>query len=387
MDRTMHTTLSSWRYTLERIAIWRNARTLASGLYPTRADARQALRGLKDVTLENHRIRYFTRSVRVGERNYQLLTYPGRPSRAWDLFITNELHRVHPIPGHAEGLMVLLMAMTRKCPLSCAHCFEGDVLNKKDEIDAEDVIAMIRKFQERGVAQVELAGGEPMNRFEDLIHILRSSDHCASDFWVLTSGWNLTPERTRRMKEAGLTGVGVSVDHWNEAAHDRFRGRNGSFAHAEKAVRSAREAGLVVALSLVPLRDFCNMKDLLQYADLAANWRAHFIRIVEPRAVGNFAGKDVELGPNEHAVLDDFVRVLHTEKRYRHYPIVDHYGSYQRAVGCSGAGKRFLYVDTVGDVHVCPFCRKSCGSALRDSMDELHKTMMVTGGCAVHATV
>lgn len=379
--------LRGWRYLLDRILLWRHVVHLAEQLYPTRADARTALKAFRQVMLENSRIRYFSRNVKVGNRTYDLLTYPGRPSPAWDRFMTNELHRVHPIPGHTEGLLVLLMAMTRKCPLSCAHCFEGEVLNQKDEIHAEHVVAMIRKFQKRGVAQVELAGGEPLNKFEDLLHIVHSSDRSATDFWVLTSGWNLNDERATRLKAAGLTGVAVSVDHWDPDEHDLFRGRKGSFAHAEQAVMNARSAGLVVALSLVPVRSFCNSMDLLRYADLAAQWGVHFIRIVEPRAVGNFAGKDVELRTEEHDVLDAFVRTLHRDRRYRRYPIVDHYGSYQRAVGCSGAGKRFLYVDTAGEVRVCPFCRKPCGSALHEPVEQVYAAMEEMGGCRVHATV
>lgn len=379
--------VTGWRYTLYQMRVWRHTRRIAHRLYPSRGEARIALRELLKAVLENRRIRHFTRSVRVGPRTYQLLSYPGRPSAAWDELIKNELLRVRPIPGMQEGLMVLLMAMTRKCPLSCAHCFEGEVLNKRDEVGADEVIGMIRKFQERGVAQVELSGGEPLNMFNDLIRILEESDRQTTDFWVLTSGWNLTPERAIRLKAAGLTGVAVSVDHWDADAHDAFRGRTRSYAHAHEAVRNARDAGLVVALSLVPLRSFCNMSDLLRYAEMAADWGAHFIRIVEPRAVGNFAGKDVELGPEEHAVLDEFVRVLHTEKRYRLYPIVDHYGSYQRAVGCSGAGRRFLYVDTAGDTHACPFCRKPCGSALNVPLARLYSNLEMKSRCHVHETV
>lgn len=379
--------ITGWRYAIDQLRVLRHARRLAHRLYPSRAEARLVLKEWLRVVMENRRIRHFTRSVRVGPRTYQLLSYPGRPSAAWDELIKNELLRVGPIPGKQEGLMVLLMAMTRKCPLSCAHCFEGEVLNRRDEVDADDIIRMIRGFQERGVVQVELSGGEPLNKFDDLIRILEGSDQRATDFWVLTSGWNLTTERASRLKAAGLTGVSVSVDHWDAVAHDAFRGRSGSFAHAREAVRNARDAGLVVALSLVPLRSFCNQADLLRYADMAAEWGVHFIRIVEPRAVGNFNGKDVELGLEEHAVLDEFVRVLHRAKRYRHHPIVDHYGSYQRAVGCSGAGRRFLYVDTAGDVHACPFCRKPCGSVMNTPLEQLYANLEMKNGCHVHETV
>lgn len=103
--------------------------------------------------------------------------------------------------------------------------------------------------------------------------------------------------------------------------------------------------------------------------------------------MGHFADQNVELGPREHVLLDDLVELLHKDRRYRRYPIVDHYASYQRAVGCSGSGKRFVYVDTDGQAHACPFCQKPCGSVLHEPLDQLYAKLRDNGGCHVHETV
>lgn len=375
------------RHRLVKHAAWKRIKQLALTAYDEPSLARDAANQFRLVLNEAHDLRHLTRSVNVGDRNFQLVTSPGFPSPAWDLWIRNELHRVHPIAGHTEGLLLAIMAMTKKCPLRCAHCFEWDALNGKETLGLDHMLTMIRKFQQRGLAQIELSGGEPLNRFNDLLTILRQSDRRATDFWILTSGYGFTRDRADQLVQAGLTGVSISVDHWNQALHDTFRGVRGSHERARLAVLHAREAGLVTAMSLVPVRSFCNMKDLLRYADMAKEWGAHFIRLVEPRAVGHFADKDVELDDLDHEVLDEFVRIVHRDRRYRNHPVVDHYASYQRNVGCSGSGKRFVYVDTDGQIHACPFCQKPCGSALEQPLEQLYARMENAGGCHVHETV
>ncbi len=42
----------------------------------------------------------------------------------------------------------------------------------------------------------------------------------------------------------------------------------------------------------------------------------------------------------------------------------------QRQVGCLGAGNRYMYIDSKGDIHACPFCQGAAGNALNDSLEE-----------------
>ncbi|MFN0037065.1 MAG: radical SAM protein [Saprospiraceae bacterium] len=365
---------------LELRMLGQMART-AFAAYPRKRDAWRALRQKIRTHLEYKRITHLNKAVRVDGQIFVQTYFPRLRTAAAEILMANELDLHVPIPNHRRGLNLLLLAITKKCPLQCAHCFEWDNLNQRESLSADDVLGIVRKFQADGVASIELSGGEPLNRFNDLLQILRDSDTERSDFWLITSGYRLTPERARSMKAAGLVGVSVSLDHWSPARHDAFRGMEGSFDWAMQAAQNARAVGLALCFSLTALREFCNRDDLMRYAQLAHEQGAHFIRILEPKAVGHFAGKNVTLGKNEMSVLEDFARELQTQPAFRDFPMVDYYAAYQRRAGCSGAGQRFLYVDTDGDMHACPFCQNKCGNVLCDGIESGRERMERASGC------
>ena len=55
---------------------------------------------------------------------------------------------------------------------------------------------------------------------------------------------------------------------------------------------------------------------------------------------------------------------MNYDPAYRDYPIVHYLGEFNRRAGCLSAGDRNLYIDTNGDLQVCPFCRVNKGSFL-----------------------
>ena len=379
--------VTGWSFRLDRLqALWR-AWKVARSSYSNLGTAWQAFHAMARMARENARLRHIAKGVRVGGRVYTLMGLPGRPSPAFDRVVKNELHRCRPIEGYGGGLALLLFAFTKKCPLRCEHCFEWDALNSKETLSSDDILTIVRNFQAYGVAQIELSGGEPLNRWDDLLEILRQSDTAQTDFWMLTSGYHLTAEKARLLKAAGLRGVSISLDHWNAADHDRFRGVKGSYDWAVQATQHARDAGLLVSLSLVPTHTFCTPENLWRYADLARALRAHFIRILEPRAAGHYAGLPVELTESEVDVCENFVREIQRDKARRNYPPVEYHATFQRVAGCGGAGKRYLYVDTDGDIHACPFCRRKIGNALTATPAENLRVLEEEGGCPAFHTI
>ena len=373
--------ITGWRYRLLELTMLREMARVAFRAYPQRRMAWSALREHIAVHLAYKNACHLTRAVRVNKQILLQMTFPRLGTEAMNVLIKNELHRQLPIPGHRPGLNVLVLAITKKCSLQCAHCFEWEALNGREQLSPGDVGTIIRKFQANGVASIELSGGEPLNRFDDLLQILHESNTQCTDFWLLTSGYRLLPQRAQALAEAGLVGLGLSLDHWDAAEHDRFRGLAGSFEWAKQAARNAQAAGLVVCLTLTAVREFCTADHLWAYARLARDWGVPFIRILEPRAVGHYAGQDVELRPADITVLEDFVRRIQRDPACRDYPAVDYYAAYQRQAGCSGAGQRFLYVDTDGDMHACPFCQNKCGSALCGSIEAGIGNLQKASGC------
>jgi len=316
--------------------------------------------------------------VQVDGKYYWDLYIPGYPSSSLTNFFQGEANRVQQTDKKTTRFNNILVAITKRCPLKCEHCFEWDSINGKETLSLSDINTIIGKFQEKGTGQIQLTGGEPLLRVDDMVELLKASKR-GTEFWIFTSGYNLTLENANKLKQAGLTGVVISLDHFNPGIHNQFRGFNKSFELVQSAVRNSIEAHLVAALSLCATRSFVTESNLLEYAELAKTMGVSFIQILEPKAVGHYNGKDVMLDASHEKTLDEFYLKMNYNKQYREFPILCYHGYYQRKVGCFGAGNRSLYIDTDGDLQACPFCRTKMGSALSGDLDQAIEELLEAG--------
>lgn len=311
----------------------------------------------------------------AGGRYYFSPMAPGFPSPQFQQYGRWELSRVSttPLP---YGLQATFFAITRKCPLRCEHCYEWETLNQKEQLSRKDLLDILHKLQEHGTSTVFLEGGEPMMRYKDILYLLANA-RGGSDFWIITSGFNLNRERAEALKAAGLTGVMVSLDHHEAEAHNAFRGHHQAFAWAIRAVELAKQAGLVTSLSLCATRSFTNQDNLQAYLRLAHRLGVAFVQILEAQSVGHYAGQDVQLSPAQRQLLTDIFCRYNGEPSYRDYPILFYPAFQQERFGCFGSGNRSLYIDAEGDLHACPFCQdKVCHALafpLEDSLELLKK--------------
>ena len=291
---------------------------------------------------------------RVGNKYYYNQYIPGWPSKGYDRLVKSELRRYAAPHQHAGEMLFVFMAITSKCPLRCEHCFEWDNLNQRESFTKEELFKTVALYQEQGVFQFHFSGGEPMVRFADLVDLIKFTSK-KSECWVLTSGFNVTAENARILKAAGCTGMAVSIDHYIPEMHDGFRGKKGSFSDAVNAVRNAREAGLVLALSVCATREFIDGGHLIQYMDFARNLGVHYVQVLEPKNVGRYAGKEVLLEAKHIDELESIFKQVNHSAEYRNYPTMIYHGYHQRRIGCF-SGSRSFYIDSVGNVHSCPFC-------------------------------
>lgn len=246
---------------------------------------------------------------------------PGWPSASFNKFIINELNNSLPFKNGHSRLTTIIFSITKKCPLKCLHCFEWDRLDSSESLNTADIKNILHTFQEYGVSNVQIGGGEPMSRYEDLISLLQNADS-ATDFWLLTSGYNLTLERARQLKKSGLTGVRISLDHWDKDKHNTFRGSNKSFDWAVEAGENSRKAGLVMGLSLCITKEFLTEDNLNEYLKFAKKMHAAFIFLLEPRETGHFKNQEVTLSENEVKVIESFYLNAISSSKYKDFPLV-----------------------------------------------------------------
>lgn len=353
--------MSGWRARVVEARVWLCVFRLALartrdplGAWRTLGQIGRAARGAR----RGLRLRRF---VRVAGGYAWDLYQPSFPSRAFDGLVAREIESLET--GSPSAPHTAIFAITRRCGLRCAHCFEGKVLNLPEGLTSEGLRSALDALLRLGVSQVFFSGGEPLARFDDLVALVRqagSGVHC----WVISAGPGLDRERARQLKRAGLVGLVLSLDSWDPGSHDRFRGRPGAFEAARRAALSAREEGLALALGLCPTREFTTTENLEAYRRLAVELGAAFIQVIEPKPEGRFEGRDVLLDAPRRALLEDFYERLSFGRAPN--PIVSYPDLFSRRVGCHGGGKRSLYIDTEGVAHPCPFCREPAGSLVTE---------------------
>jgi len=92
------------------------------------------------------------------------------------------------------------------------------------------------------VQEVDFTGGEPLLSL-NLATIGARLRKLGIPFKLLTNGDLLSPELTRRLQGAGLSGLGISLDGL-PPTHDRIRGKPGLFDHIRRQINEIHKANI-----------------------------------------------------------------------------------------------------------------------------------------------
>ena len=146
----------------------------------------------------------------------------------------------------AERPVVLVRELTRACELGCDHCrAEADPARHPDELTTAEGEALLEEATRFGDGQVVVfSGGDPLAR-EDVSHLVARGESLGLRTALTPSGTtSLTRDRIAALADAGLGRMALSLDGASPAAHDGFRGEDGSSEETLRAARQARQAGI-----------------------------------------------------------------------------------------------------------------------------------------------
>jgi MoaA/NifB/PqqE/SkfB family radical SAM enzyme len=315
------------------------------------AGQRKRIQGYK----KDHKI------VRADSRYYWSIYLPGFPSPGFKDIIRREILKAFDKHAVQLPLQTLIFSISSRCHYRCEHCFEGENLSSDEYLTYSDLSQVMEDARKNKIRHMQIGGGEPMLRLKDLLRLMEQAKGCM-EFWLSTSGYGLTLENANLLKQAGLTGATISLDHWDKEKHNKFRQHPDAYERALEAVRNCNAVGILTNLTLCVTRPMANERDLMRYMELARKLNVPFVRFLEARKAGNYAGKDVLLREDEQKAVVDFYMKLNSGKQFRSYPIIQFPGYHQRKTGCYGAGNRYLHIDAKGNYHGCPFCRGAVGN-------------------------
>ena len=149
---------------------------------------------------------------------------------------------------HRMDLMV--SAMTRggawHCNQKCLHCYAaGQPLSDTPELTTAQWKEILAKLRAANVPQVTVTGGEPTLR-ADLVELVEVAQWFVTR--LNTNGRLLTPELCRKLYEASLDSVQVTLYSHDPAIHNVLVGAEG-FDDTVAGIRNAVAAGLSVSVN------------------------------------------------------------------------------------------------------------------------------------------
>jgi MoaA/NifB/PqqE/SkfB family radical SAM enzyme len=130
------------------------------------------------------------------------VTTAGRTLRAGRKFLRGLLNTEHPLLVHIVPI--------RRCNIDCGYCNEYDKVSPP--VSYETMCERIDKLAELGTSVVAFSGGEPMlhPQLDDLIRRIRRHGMMAG---LITNGYFLVEERIKRLNDAGLDYLQISIDN------------------------------------------------------------------------------------------------------------------------------------------------------------------------------
>ncbi len=294
----------------------------------------------------------------------------------------------HLLQFSTKARPVVVWNSTAACNLSCLHCYAEEFAGvDRPELSTDEARAFIDDLASINVPVLIFSGGEPLMR-PDIFELASLAVEKGLRVALSTNGTLIDAEVARKLKAAGFSYVGVSLDGL-AATHDHFRRCPGAFDASLAGLRTSAAAGLRTGVRFTLTRD--NFNDLPQVLDLVESERInrfcmyHLVyvgrgasiidhdvtREQSRRAVGmliskslDWASRDIDveiLTADNHA--DGILLLKHIEST-RPDRVDEVRTLLEMAGGCS-AGRKIAAVDPFGNVHPCQFWRHESAGSIR----------------------
>lgn len=270
--------------------------------------------------------------------------------------------------------------LTNACNLACIHCRASAI---KDPAPDELSTAQAKHFVDELVEYkpiIILTGGEPLLR-ADVYDIARYASGHGLRVVLATNGTLLTPEIARKLKDAGIQRVSISIDGAKEETHDTFRGEPGAFNGAMRGIDILEKEGISFQINTTITKR--NLTEIPGIYDLALELGASALHIFLLVPTGR--GEEIEseeIPPQEYErVLNWFYdkskgsriqlkatcaphyfRIMRQRAKAEGIKITrETHGLEAMTKGCLG-GSGFCFVSSRGDVYPCGYLPALAGN-------------------------
>ncbi|MBL8149873.1 MAG: radical SAM protein [Blastocatellia bacterium] len=295
-----------------------------------------------------------------------------RRLREYKLIFKGLLSTDHPVVAHIIPI--------RRCNLACAYCNEYD--DHSAGIPLDVMKSRIKKLASLGLSALVFSGGEPLlhPHLDEMISYSRSLGILTA---LITNGYLLVPDRIKRLNQAGLDYMQISIDNL-EPDDVSFK----SMKVLDKKLQMLHEhATFAVNINSVIGGGIRNPKDALVIGKRAVEFGFSTTVGIIHDGHGQLGGKSNGLNEVEQSVFHELRTIGKTSYA--------RFNKFQNnlALGLPNdwkcrAGSRYLYICEDGLVHYCSQRRGYPGIPLSDySVEDIRREYNTKKDCAPFCTV
>lgn len=268
----------------------------------------------------------------------------------------------------------MLLSITKACTYKCPHCYQK--YDKGNDLPLEKLIEVVAQIQDIGISLINIEGGEPLLKFDRLLNLVENIDDRA-EVWVNTNGFGLTEEKARKLKDAGVFGVMISLHHWNKDKLDEFVQKKGAFDIAVSALKVSSKVGITTVINCCASKELIDEDGFEKIMDLAKEYGCSLVQLIHGKSAGGWLGRQDHLGTEEIKKLYNYPLIYNKSLKYRNYPAVSSqvYESSNENFGCTAGGIERFYINANGEVQPCEFLNVSFGNVQDESFLTLFNRM------------
>jgi MoaA/NifB/PqqE/SkfB family radical SAM enzyme len=276
---------------------------------------------------------------------------------------------------------VITVAVTYNCQCDCLHCSASDYKERtrreESSLHLNELTSAIEECLTLGTTCVVLTGGEPL-LYEHIYELIATVDRSRSVCSMFTNGEFLREHAVERLKNAGMFGVFVSLDHAEPTRHDANRQRPGLAERAYRGLKLCQQAGILTGISTYATKEKIDNGELDAMMDVARDLGVLEVFLFDVIPTGRLSAQhECMLSEADarrivdfrakYTALPDYPRIIHqTMFSSIAYPCV--------AEGCPAAMVQ-LHLRANGDVCPCDFTPYSFGNIRRRPLREIWESM------------
>ncbi|MHC4509219.1 MAG: radical SAM protein [Planctomycetota bacterium] len=202
----------------------------------------------------------------------------------------------------SERRPIVVWNITRACNLKCVHCYnDSGACKADDELATDEAKGILDDLVQFGVPSVLFSGGEPLMR-PDLFELIGYAVERGVRAVISTNGTLITTEMAKRIKDHGVSYVGISLDGIGPV-NDKFRGVAGAFERAVAGIKNCQEAGVRIGLRLTLTgKNVQDLESLFDFFEAEHIERACFYHFVPSGRGGTMADEDLTHAQSRDAV-------------------------------------------------------------------------------------